>query len=136
MNESLTKIAVIVGVSAFLGIFAWGVIYQILLRTGVIRNPAKLEPYIKLGVFTLFFIFALCCMPLLIRLFLAGQGSVGNEDVGMVRFLGDHFVGVTFGLWAFLLLGMLIALPVMWTDFFGFPARKQNVDVTDKTPPE
>ena len=118
--NSLTKISAVVGVASFAGIFVWGLIFQALLRLGILRNPDRIEPYIKTEVFFLFCVFGFCCMPLLMRVFIAGQHTIGNTDVGMVRFLREHFVGVTLGFWAFLLLGLLVALPVMWTDFFGF----------------
>jgi hypothetical protein len=129
--NALTKISAIVGLSAFAGIFAWGALFQLLQRNGLIRDPARLEPFIKLGVFALFLLFALGCMPLMMRLFIAGQGSIGNEDLSMVRFLRDHFVAVTFAVWAFMLLGLVIALPVMWTDFFGFSKTKTPVGISE-----
>ncbi len=74
----------------------------------------------KVLAILLFFILAFSLFPLLLHLFLVIERGLGKTDVGLVRFLRAHERGVIYALWAMFIAGLLIALPVMWTDLFGF----------------
>jgi len=74
----------------------------------------------KVLAVVLFLILGFSLIPLMLQLFLALQGGLGNTDVGMVHFLRVHERGVVFTIWGLFLAGLLIALPVMWTELFGF----------------
>jgi hypothetical protein len=74
----------------------------------------------KVLAIVLFLILAFTLFPLLLHLFLVVERGLGNTDVGMVRFLRAHERNVIYTLWGIFIAGLLIALPVMWTDLFGF----------------
>lgn len=127
---TLPKLASMLALGALGGLLALAVTGQIAQTTGLVKNSETVERTMKIAVFMLFLIFAFALIPLLLHVFLSLQERMGNANAGMIRFLRSHENGVVYFVWGFYLLGLLIALPVMWTDFFGFPSyigRSQGV---------
>jgi len=117
------KLALAGAIGAIPAIFLLGALRQVLLSRHVIHDrEAGLA--MKVAVFGLFLVFAFSLIPLALHFFIIGQGKIGNEDAGMVHFLRIHEQGVTYAVWGVFIAGLLIALPVMRTDFFGF--KKQT----------
>jgi hypothetical protein len=106
-------------VGSVIAFIVWGVGRKLLIVRGVVRD-GEAGPVAKLVLFAVFFVFALSLMALALHAFIAGQGSIGNGEVRMVRLLREHEMGAILLFWGFLTIGLLVALPVMWTDFFGF----------------
>jgi len=119
------KAAVAMAIGSVVAMVLWGVSRKILVVQGILRDE-EAGPVAKLALFALFFVFSLSLLSLALHGFVAAQGRIGNGEVGFVRFLRDHEFGVTLAMWGFVTAGMLIALPVMWTDFFGFPTYVGN----------
>lgn len=86
---------------------------------GFIRNREAAATVTRFLAFALFLLFAYSVVPLAMHVFIVAQGHIGNGEVGLVRFLRVHERGVTFALWGVFTAGLLLALPVMWNDFFG-----------------
>jgi hypothetical protein len=133
------KISLAVAIACVLTFVLWGVSRKILVVQGVLRDE-EAGPLAKLVLFALFFVFCLSLVPPILHGFLAAQGRIGNAEVGLVRVLRDHEFRVTLLVWGLMTAGMAIALPVMWTDFFGFtspaatqePAEKPGADPDHK----
>lgn len=88
----------------------------------------------KLAAFALFILLGLALLAGMVHVFVALQTRIGNGEVPVVRFLAAHERGVIFGMWGMVLLGVIVALPAMWSDFFGFAPRvgpSQGVLVLD-----
>ena len=90
---------------------------------GIVHNREAAATTAKLTAFALFLILGFSVVPLMLHFFIVAQGSIGNAEVGMLRFLRTHELAVTFGVWAMFTTGLLIALPVAWPNFFQFPVR-------------
>ena len=133
------KVSLAVAVACVLAFVLWGVSRKILVMQGVLRDEEG-GPLAKLALFALFFVFGLSLVPLILHGFLAAQGRIGNADLGLVRALRDHEFRATLIVWGLMTAGMAVALPVMWTDFFGFsspaatqePAEKPGADPDHK----
>ncbi len=115
-----TKAYAFVFVGAIAALILFGVAGSMLQRSGWVRDEAALETPVKIFVFAIFLVMGLTAIPLMLRLFLAGQRGLGNESHALVRFLGGHETLVVAGFWSICLLGLAIAIPVMIKDgFFG-----------------
>jgi hypothetical protein len=50
-------------------------------------------------------------VPLAVKLFIFLQCKIGNAELFLVKFLQSHEQGFVFGVWAFFIIGLCIALP-------------------------
>src|ERR1051326_7540262 len=116
------KAAIAMAIGAVVAMIMWGVVRKILVARGVVQD-GEAGPVAKGAFFGLFFIFCLSLVPLVLHVFIAAQGGIGNAELTLVRLLREHELGATFIAWGVMTAGMLVALPVMWTDFFGFAPR-------------
>lgn len=115
-----TKTYVVVLVAAIAALVLLGVVAAILQRTTAFREGVALETPVKIFVFGVFLALGFSAMPLMLRVFLAGQRRLGNESHALVRFLGEHETLVILGFWTICLVGIAIAMPVAIKDgFFG-----------------
>ena len=74
----------------------------------------------RIVFFALFLAFGFSCIPLMLKIFLAGQVAIGNGDVAIIRMLAAHQTGIVIGFWLFLAVGLAIALPAaLPMDFFS-----------------
>jgi hypothetical protein len=126
------KIAAACAIGAFAGLIIFSIISHLLETKGIVRNREAAATVAKLTSFSLFLVLGYSLIPLMLHVFVVAQGGIGNSDVGMVRFLREHERGVTYFIWGFFTTGLLIALPVMWTDMFGlaplWPRTKGNAE--------
>ncbi|MGH8705808.1 MAG: hypothetical protein ACREUO_10375 [Burkholderiales bacterium] len=64
----------------------------------------------------------MAAVPLMIKVVVDFQLRIGNGEHPVVRFFDSHRWQITYGVWAFFLLGLAIALPTMIKDgFFTLP---------------
>ena len=83
-------------------------------------SPGFFESTVKVVVFVLFLACGYSTVPLLIKLFLLGQRSVGNAAVAPVAWLAAHENAAVLGAWLLMSLGLAIAVPAAISDgFFG-----------------
>ena len=75
---------------------------------------------VKIVAFAVFLTIGFAAVPLMLRLFLAGQRYIGNAGHPLVRMLSEHQALVVGGVWCMFAAGLAIAMPVMLRDeFFG-----------------
>jgi hypothetical protein len=80
------------------------------------------ETPIKIAVFAMFVLAGLGAVPLMLRLFLAGQRWIGNGAHPAVRMLDAHQTLIVVGFWSMCLVGLAIAMPFAIKDGFFGPA--------------
>ena len=81
-------------------------------------SPTVFESTVKAVVFALFLACGYSAVPLMIKLFLAGQRSIGNAAAAPIVWLEAHEVAVVVGVWLFVSLGVAIAVPAAISDGF------------------
>jgi hypothetical protein len=79
--------------------------------SGYLPDSSAAQLTAKIVFFGLFLAFGFSCIPLMLKLVLAGQVAIGNADVGIVRAVAAHQTGIVIGFWLFLGLGLAIAIP-------------------------
>lgn len=112
--KSLTRAEVIAAIASFAGIFVAAIAAHLLVLAGLPENVV--QNTLKLVVILLFCVFGFALIGLMIHAFVILQGSMGNANVGMVKFLRENERLVTFCAWGFLGLGVLIAIPAALLD--------------------
>lgn len=117
--NAIAKIEVGMVGASVAGFIALALVGRFLQTRGYARDPAAMARVMFPFVMGLFLLFGLGLIGLGMQLFIAGQGKIGNAEMGMVSFLRRHQVGVTIGVWAFLLTGFAIAFPFMRRDMLG-----------------
>lgn len=129
---SLTRGEVIAAGVSFAGIFVAAIVAHLLVVAGL--PEATVQVVLKVVVILLFCVFSFALIGLMIHVFVALQGGIGNANVSMVRFMRENERRVTFGMWIFLGIGAAIAIPAaLWDMGVQFkPALKsQGVLVAD-----
>jgi hypothetical protein len=115
----------ILSATLFALIILIAIIGNVLEGAGVAPPPPGLQLPAMIGFFALFLAFAFSLVPLMVKLFLAGQGGIGNAERGLIKALSAHQAGIVWAIWTIWLLGLAIALPAMIEDgFFGAEARR------------
>ena len=115
-----TKTYLVVFLSALGALVLFVVVGSILQRSMASRDGAALETPVKVFVFAVFLAMGFSAMPLMLRLFLAGQHRLGNAAHPLVRLLGEHETLIVVGFWSMCVVGLAIAIPVAIKDgFFG-----------------
>ena len=118
--STFTKTMVFLAIGSFIALIALSQVGRVLHVDEAERNRGTAATIVKLTAFGLFLCLAYSLVPLLLHVFVIGQGKIGNGELAPIRFLRAHEAGVAFAFWGVCTTGLLIALPVMWTDFFGF----------------
>jgi hypothetical protein len=116
---SLKTHAIITG-GLFAAIVVMALVGNVLHDSGYLPDSSANQFAAQIIFFGLFLAFGFSCIPLMIKLVLAGQVAIGNGDVGIVRAVAAHQTGIVIGFWLFLCLGLAIAIPAAIQDgFFG-----------------
>ena len=107
-----------------------------LQASGIIKHPEELHTPMRFVFFTIFIVFAFSLVPTMVKLFFAGQTSIGNTDKGFIRLLDRHQSGVVYTIWGIWILGAAIALPTMissgfFTDLGGRTASSPDTSNRD-----
>jgi hypothetical protein len=114
---SLKSHAIITG-SLFAAIVVMAIVGNVLHDSGYIADASASQFAAKIIFFTLFLAFGFSCIPLMVKLVLAGQAAIGNADVGIVRYVAAHETWIVIGLWLLIGLGLAIAIPAGIRDGF------------------
>ncbi len=120
---SLRSHAIITG-SLFAAIIVMAIIGNVLHDGGYLPDSSTAQLMAKIIFFALFLTFGFSCIPVIVKLVLAGQIAIGNGEVGIVRAIAAHETRVVIGFWLFLALGLAIALPAAVHDGFFDAASK------------
>jgi hypothetical protein len=102
-------------------------------------DAARPAAWVAGAILLCFVVLGCALVPLMLRLFVSMQASIGNADLWLVRLLREHERGVTLTMWTMFALGTLIALPVMARDMLGLdlfgalsgPGKSQGTLVLD-----
>ena len=99
--------------------------------SGIVKHPEELQTPMRIVFFTIFVVFAFSLPPTMVKVFLAGQASIGNADKGLIQLLDRHHVGVIYAIWGIWILGAAVALPTMissgfFTDLGGGTASSSS----------
>jgi len=114
----LAKFEIAVAIGSFLLIFLVGLLVRAVAM--VIDIPEKtVDVLTKTGIILCFCVFGFACIGLMLHVFVGLQARVGNAGLPMVHFISEHMTAVTLGVWAFLGLGTVIALPFALHDLAG-----------------
>lgn len=105
------------------------------LAHSAFASPAAFESSVKVVVFGLFLACGYSAVPLMIKLFLAGQRGIGNAAVAPIAWLEAHQVAVVVGVWLFFSLGVAVAVPAAISDgFFGPSGQAPGAAITISQP--
>ena len=85
---------------------------------GIIPNSSANQFAARMIFFALFLAFAYSTIPLMLKLFLAGQTAIGNGNLTMIRAMTTHQTGIVIGFWIFVSLGFALAIPAAIQDGF------------------
>jgi hypothetical protein len=117
---SLKTHAVITG-GLFATIVAMAAVGNVLHDQGWLPDSSANQFAAQVIFVGLFLVFGFSCIPLMLKLFIAGQMAIGNGDVGVIRAVAAHQSGIVIGFWLFLGLGLAIAIPAAIQDGFLGP---------------
>jgi hypothetical protein len=109
---SLRTHALITG-GLFALIVAMAIVGNALQASGIVTHPEALQTPMRIVFFSIFIVFAFSLVPTLVKLFVAGQGGIGNADKGFIQLIARHQVGVIVAIWGIWILGIAVALPTM-----------------------
>ena len=112
---SLKSHAIITG-GLFAAIIVMAMVGSVLHDNGYIPDSSASQFAVRIIFFALFLAFGFSCIPLMLKLVLAGQIAIGNGEVGIVRIVAAHQTAIVIGFWLFLLLGLAIAIPAAIKD--------------------
>src|SRR5258707_3152700 len=95
---------------------------------GVIETPR--EPQVEMMVlfFGLFLAFGYSAIPLMLKLFLAGQGRIGNADRSLVKGMAEHQTAIVLAFWALISCGLVLAIPAAIYDGAFGPGPRKAID--------
>jgi hypothetical protein len=119
-----TRTFAIVCAISLVGMIAMGPVTA-LLGISLVEGRAQIVGIAVL--LTLFVVFGLSAIALMVKLVLAGHVQVGNADVGVVRAMRSHETGIIVSFWAVILLGMTIAIPAAILDGAFGPEAAESV---------
>jgi len=114
---SLKTHAVITG-GLFAAIIVLAMIGNVLHDSGYLPDSSTAQFAARIIFFALFLAFGFSCIPLMLKVFLAGQVTIGNGNLAIIRVLAAHQTGIVIGFWLFLALGLAIAIPAAIADGF------------------
>jgi hypothetical protein len=114
---SLKTHAVITG-SLFAAIIIFAMVGNVLHDAGYLPDSSFAQIVARGLFFGLFIAFGFSCIPLMVKLVLAGQTAIGNADVAVVRKAAANERRIVFTLWLLIALGFAVALPAAIHDGF------------------
>jgi hypothetical protein len=114
---SLKSHAIITG-SLFAAIIVMAIVGNVLHDGDYLPDSSTSQLAAKIIFFSLFLAFGFSCIPLMVKLVLAGQITIGNADNGIVRLAAAHESRIVVVLWLLIGLGLAIAIPAAIRDGF------------------
>jgi len=111
---------VLISVGLFAAIFLVPLALRGLQSTGTFGSASFFEMAVKVSIFVVFLAFGYSMLPLMLKIFLAGQRTIGNARLGPIKWIDAHQGAVIVGAWLIISLGLVIAIPAAIDDeFFG-----------------
>jgi hypothetical protein len=80
---------------------------------------SQLEKTILIIYVVLFLALGFASVPILLRVFTTLQARIGNGELPPVRWIRKNEFVISCCVWGFFLLGLIIALPVAFKDWFS-----------------
>jgi len=114
---SLKTHAIITG-CLFAAIVVLAMLGNVLHDGGYLPDSSGVQIAARILFFGLLLAFGFSCIPLMVKLVLAGQVGIGNGDVALVRLAVAHQTRIIVALWILIGLGLLIAIPAAIKDDF------------------
>jgi hypothetical protein len=121
---SLRTHAIITG-ALFALIVLLAVAGNILEATAIIKRPEQPQTWLLALFFTLFLAFGYSAIPLMLKVFLAGQAWIGNGNVGIIKAMAAHQTATVAGFWLFCTVGLALAVPAAIDDGAFGPAPQR-----------
>lgn len=85
--------------------------------------PKALQLPFMIGYFTLFLAFGLSAIPVMVKVVLRGQETLGNANQPLVAAAIRHQAAIVWVMWLVILAGLAIAVPEMIRDGFFTPQK-------------
>jgi len=114
---SLKVHAIITG-ALFAAIVVLAMIGNVLHDQGLLPDNSASQMAARVIFFGLFLAFGYSAIPLMVKLVLAGQVKIGNEDVTLVRSAIAQQTRIIIAFWVLITAGLLIAIPAAIHDGF------------------
>jgi hypothetical protein len=116
---SLRAHAIITG-AIFAFIVAIAGLANILEASGIIKQPDEPQTWAMVLFFALFLALGYSAIPLMVKVFLAGQVMIGNGNVAIVKAAAAHQTAIVVVFWSLCTAGLVLAIPAAIDDgFFG-----------------
>ncbi len=92
---------------------------------GVIATPQEPQIWAMVLFFGLFLALGYSAIPLMLKLFLAGQSRIGNGDRSLIKGMAEHQTAIVLAFWALISCGLVLAIPAaIYDGAFGPGPRK------------
>jgi hypothetical protein len=111
------KLYLVIIASAFSVMIVGSILGGILGSRGYTSNP-QLEKTVMIIYVVLFLVVGFAAVPILLRVFTTMQTRIGNGDLPPVRWIRKNEFLISCCVWGFFLLGLIIALPAAFKDWF------------------
>jgi hypothetical protein len=112
------KLYIVIAASSFGLMIVGSIIGGILGARGYAANP-QLEKTILIIYCVLFLALGFAAVPILLRVFTTLQARIGNGELPPVQWIRKNEFVISCSVWAFFLLGLVIALPTVLRDWFS-----------------
>ncbi|OHD67470.1 MAG: hypothetical protein A2W19_03320 [Spirochaetes bacterium RBG_16_49_21] len=112
------KIYIILAASSFGLMILGSIIFNVLVPQEFTNNP-QVEKIGLIVYFVLFLVLGFAVVPIFLKIFYTLQAKIGNQDLPLVKWIREHDQGITYFMWGFFLLGLIIALPAIIKDWFS-----------------
>jgi hypothetical protein len=91
-----------------------------LISLGIVAAPQEPQAWAMAIFFLLFLALGYSAIPLLLKLFVAGQARIGNGNVAVIRATAAHQTAIVLAFWAVFTAGLALAVPAAIDDgMFG-----------------
>jgi len=112
------KLYIVIAASAFGLMIVGSIIGGILGARGYTSNP-QLEKTMLMIYGILFLALGFASVPILLRVFTTLQARIGNGELPPIRWIRKNEFVISCSVWGIFLLGMIIALPTAFKDWFS-----------------
>jgi hypothetical protein len=112
------KLYIIIAASSFGLMIVGSIVSGILGSRGYTADP-QLEKIMLTIYFALFLALGFAAVPIFVRVFTTLQTRIGNGDLPPIQWIRKNESAITYCVWGFFLLGLIIALPAAIKDWFS-----------------
>jgi hypothetical protein len=114
---SLRAHAIVTG-ALFAAIVVIAMAGNVLHDQGVLADGSEIQLVARVVFFSLFLAFGYSCIPLMVKIVLAGQINIGNGDQAIVRAVIAYETRIIIVFWLLITAGLAIAIPAAIMDGF------------------